>query len=238
MQPVSFMRGKRRTHRQNVMHAATSSRVSKIYRILRNTQPTFEETDDEWMTHGLSETPFKHLVSSALSTVTTTRRTVSACDALYAEVSNFDDIRRMPEEKLIELIKPVAHYNRKAKTLQRMCNMIIEDFGNTIPETKEALLSLPGIGQKCANLMLNYKHDKPVVAVDTHIHRVINRLGIVQAKTHEKSAKQLNDITPGEFKKHAHEWLIAVGMNICKPRNPCCKECPVSPYCDYYRDRA
>ena len=169
------------------MHKAPADRVSKIYRILRDTQPTFEETDDEWMTHGLSDTPFRHIVSSALSTVTTTKRTVRACDALYAEVKDFEDIRKMPEEKLIEFIKPVAHYNRKAKTLQRMCSIIIDDFGNTIPDTKEDLLKLPGIGQKCANLMLNYKHDKPVVAVDTHIHRVINRLGIVQAKTHEKS---------------------------------------------------
>lgn len=223
---------------RKTMHKAPADRVSKIYRILRDTQPTFEETDDEWMTHGLSDTPFRHIVSSALSTVTTTKRTVRACDALYAEVKDFEDIRKMPEEKLIELIKPVAHYNRKAKTLQRMCSMIIDDFGNTIPDTKEDLLKLPGIGQKCANLMLNYKHDKPVVAVDTHIHRVINRLGIVQAKTHEKSADQLNDITPGEFKKHAHEWLIAVGMNICKPRSPRCEECPVSAYCDYYRGRA
>lgn len=210
------------------------NRVNKIYQILRDTQPTFEETDDDWMTHGLSATPFRHLVSSALSTVTTTKRTVKACDALYAEVKNFDDIRKLPEEKLVRLIKPVAHYNRKAKTLQKMCNMIIEDFDNKIPDTKEDLLRLPGIGQKCANLMLNYMHDKPVVAVDTHIHRVVNRLGIVHARTHDKSAKQLNDITPDKFKKHAHEWLIAVGMNICKTRKPHCGECPVSAHCDYY----
>jgi len=94
---------------RKTMHKAPADRVSKIYRILRDTQPTFEETDDEWMTHGLSDTPFRHIVSSALSTVTTTKRTVRACDALYAEVKDFEDIRKMPEEKLIELIKPVAH---------------------------------------------------------------------------------------------------------------------------------
>lgn len=214
------------------------NKVIKIYEILKDTQPTYEETEHDWMRNGLSSTPFKHLVSCALSTVTTTARTVKACNALYAEVKKFDDIRKLSDERLIELIKPVAHYNRKARTLKKMCDIIVDDYDNRIPDTKEELLRLPGIGQKCANLMLNYKYEKPVIAVDTHIHRVINRLGIVRASTHEKSAEQLNDITPEEYKKHAHEWLIAVGMNICKPRKPHCSECPVSAYCDYYRQRA
>lgn len=214
------------------------NRIIKIYEILEETQPTYEETEHEWMTNGLSATPFKHLVSCALSTVTTTSRTVKACKALYAEAQSFDDIRNLSDEKLTGLIRPVAHYNRKVQTLKKMCAKIVDEYDNHIPDTKEELLKLPGIGQKCANLMMNYKYQKPVIAVDTHIHRVVNRLGIVRASTHDKSAEQLNDITPDKFKTHAHEWLISVGMNICKPRKPRCDECPVSAYCDYYRQHA
>lgn len=210
------------------------NRIVKIYQILKDTQPTYEETEHEWMTNGLSSTPFRHLVSCSLSTVTTTSRTVKACKALYAEASSFDEIRKLSDEKLTELIKPVAHYNRKVKTLKKMCDIIVDKHNNRIPDTKEELLKLPGIGQKCANLMMNYKYQKPVIAVDTHIHRVVNRLGIVQASTHEKTAEKLNEVTPEEFKTHAHEWLISVGMNICKPRVPKCSDCPIAPYCDFY----
>ncbi|WP_310417545.1 endonuclease III [Chamaesiphon sp. OTE_8_metabat_110] len=213
------------------------NKISKIYEILSTTYQTFDQTDDEWMTNGLSSTPFKSLVSVALSTMTTSKRTINACKALYPKVASFEELMNIDEAELVQLIKPVAHYNRKAKNLKKMSRQIIEDRNGEIPRTAEELMSLAGIGRKCTDIMLNFVFDEPTIAVDTHVHRLVNRLGMVNATSAEETANVLSKITPKEYKKHAHEWLIQHGMNICKARVPKCQECTLVDLCGYDRKK-
>jgi endonuclease III len=212
-------------------------KIAKIYKILSTTYQTFDQTDDEWMTNGLSSTPFKSLVSVALSTMTTSKRTINACKALYAQVASFEALMNIDEAELAQLIKPVAHYNRKAKSLKKMSWQIIEDHNGEIPCTAEELMALAGIGRKCTDIMLNFVFDEPTIAVDTHVHRLVNRLGMVNATSAEETANVLNKITPKAYKKHAHEWLIQHGMNICKARVPKCQECTLVDLCGYDRKK-
>lgn len=207
--------------------------IKRIYDILSKTYGTFDESDDPWMTNGLSKTPFRSLVSACLSTMTMTTRVVNAAVPLYQRVSSFEELRDLPDTELRRLIKPVAHYNRKTKSLKAMAKQIVEDHGGRIPRSRQDLLQLPGVGPKCADLMLNFLFDEPTIAVDTHIHRLLNRLGIVETDSVEDSAKAINAQTPKRFKRHAHEWLIQHGMQVCVSRRPKCAACVIAEFCRY-----
>lgn len=214
------------------------TKIVQIYKILSHTQPTFEETDNDWITHGLNSTPFKLLVSVAISTMTHDKRTVKACIALYEKISTPQELIELEDEELATLIKPAAHYNRKTKSLKKMCHQLIEQYDGEIPQTKEELMELSGIGRKCADIMMHFSVGEPSIAVDTHVHRVLNRLGVVNTRSSEETADVINTITPQQYKQHAHEWLIGHGMEICKARAPKCKECALRDWCQYNQTRA
>ncbi|MHA7277170.1 endonuclease III domain-containing protein [Arthrobacter sp. Hz1] len=206
------------------MHTTT---ISKIYDILAETYPLFEDSDDEWMKNGLSDTPFRALISVALSTMTNGPRTIKAAVGLFDKVSTFEEIRDLPDDELRDIIRSVAHYNRKTLSLKEMSRQILRDHGGEIPTTHVELMQLRGIGRKCADIMMNFQYGTPTVAVDTHVHRVVNRLGMVHTSTHEQTADALTDATPDSYKQHAHEWLIQHGMKTCIARKPKCQECPL-----------
>lgn len=212
------------------------SETSAIYKSLSNAYPTFDQSDDEWMTNGLSSTPFRSIVSAALSTMTTTKRVVAACVPLYKKVSNFEELLALGDEELRSIIKPVAHYNKKTKSLKMMCKQIIERHGGKIPRTQEELLKLQGIGLKCSSLIMNFIFDTPLIAVDTHIHRLLNRLGVVDTTSTDITTKVINEVTPAKYKKHAHEWLIQHGMKVCVARSPHCSDCIISSHCEYFSE--
>ncbi|MFD2933814.1 endonuclease III domain-containing protein [Spirosoma flavum] len=212
--------------------------VTEIYRLLSQHYTPFDQTDDEWTTSGISDTPFKSLVSVALSTMTPSKRTIKAALALYKTVHTFEQLRDIDEQELVERIRSVAHYNRKAKTLKTMAGQIIDKYHGQIPHTQEELMGLSGIGRKCADIMLNFVFEQPTIAVDTHVFRVVNRLGMVSTTTAEATADELTRITPLEFRRHAHEWLIQHGGKVCIARKPHCGECPLTDLCDYYTTQA
>ena len=175
-------------------------------------------------------------MSVSLSTMTTSKRTIAAATALYKEISTPQELLELDDKKLTALIKPVAHYNRKTVSLKKMAQQLIENHDGEVPRTKEELLELQGVGRKVADILMNFNFGEPTIAVDTHVHRVLNRLGVVNTKAHEKSADEINDITPKRYKEHAHEWLIQHGMKVCKARSPKCEECPLAELCNYYHD--
>ncbi len=211
-------------------HVATTH-LSAIYDILSRTYPTYEEMDDPWMTHGLSATPFRHLVSGCLSTVTVTKRVVAACMPLYARVSTFPELLALDDEELRNIIRPVAHYNRKTVNLKILCRQIIEEYGGEIPSDRERLLKLQGVGRKVADLMMNHVFAEDSIAVDTHVLRVLQRLELVTDTTAEKAAHTINAITPAKYKRHAHERLIQLGMQVCLAKSPDCPSCVVLKFC-------
>ncbi|MDQ0208344.1 endonuclease III domain-containing protein [Alkalicoccobacillus murimartini] len=211
--------------------------LKKIYQILSETYPTFEESDDPWSNNGLNATPFKTLTSVALSAMTHDKRVVKACIALYERISTPQELLELNDEELRECIKPVAHYNRKTKNLKKMCSELIERHDGEVPNTREELMKLTGIGRKCTDIMMHFMFDTPSIAVDTHVHRLANRLGIVDTTDREKTADVLNEVTPNLYKIHAHEWLIQHGMKICMAKNPKCIECVISQYCQYFQEK-
>lgn len=218
----------------NQQGLASSTDIAQIYEILSQTYPTFESTDDPWMTNGLSSTPFKSLVSVCLSTMTITKRVVNACVPLYQRVSNFEELLALDDEELRQIIKPVAHYNRKTVNLKLMARQIIELHNGNIPETREELMKLQGVGRKVTDIMLNFVFSKDTIAVDTHVLRVLNRLKIIVTDSAEDAAVKINLITPTFYKKHAHEWLIQHGMQVCTARKPKCSECCVNQLCKQF----
>lgn len=186
------------------------------------------------MTHGLSDTPFRALLSVALSTTTNGPRTIKAAVGLLDKVSTFEQLRDIDDDELRDTIRSVAHYNRKTLSLKRMARQIIDDHGGEIPTNHDDLMSLQGIGRKCADIMMYFQYGTPTVAVDTHVHRVVNRLGMVDTRTYEQTADALIDVTPARFVRHAHEWLIQHGMQTCVARKPKCDDCPLTALCAHY----
>ena len=213
----------------------SSSRLERIYERLSATYPTFDQTDDPWMTNGLSSTPFRCLVSVCLSTMTITPRVVKACVPLFERVATFEELLELDDEELRTIIKPVAHYNRKTTNLKILCRQILNEYGGQIPETHDDLMKLQGVGRKVADIMMNFIFHEDTIAVDTHVLRVLNRLEVVNTSSAETAADQINTLTPARFKRHAHEWLIQHGMKVCTARSPRCEACCVSSLC---RDEA
>ena len=208
-------------------------RIAEIYHRVSNAYQIFSENGNEWEANGLNSTPFKNLVAAALSTVTHSKRVIRACVALFAVASTPEEILKLDDERLKELIKPVAHYNRKTIQLKEMCRQLIQRHGGEVPATREALLALKGVGPKVADLIMNFNFGGDAIAVDTHIHRLLNRTGMVQTKSAEETALVINAITPAQYRKHAHEWLIQHGGLICTARKPKCEECIIRDLCEY-----
>lgn len=206
-------------------------RLSAIYDVLPRTYPTHEEMDDPWMTHGLSATPFLHLISGCLSTVTVTKRVIAACIPLYARVSTFEELLALDDDELRDIIRSIAHYNRKPVNLKILCRQIIQEHGGEIPSDRESLLKLQGVGGKVVDLTMNQVFSEDSIAVDTHVLRVLERLEIISDSIAEKAADTINAITLAGYKRHAHEWLIQLGMQVCQARSPDCTSCVLLPFC-------
>lgn len=212
--------------------------IETVYDRLSHTYPIFDDSDDPWITEGLSATPYRVIVSTALSTVTHSKRVIRACKALFPVADDFETLATLPDDELRELIRPVAHYNNKTRSIKGMAQKILDDHNGQIPRTDAELLALPGIGRKCADIVMTTLFKTPTVAVDTHVHRLANRLGMAKSSTHDKTADQLNDVTPDKYLQHAHEWLIQHGGKICVARKPRCGDCPLTDLCEYYAEHA
>lgn len=136
-------------------------------------------------------------------------------------------------EGLESYIKTIGLYRSKAKHLMETCRILVEQFNGEVPSTREALETLPGVGRKTANVVLNVGFGQPTMAVDTHIFRVSNRTGLAPGKTPLEVEKQLLKRVPAEYAVNSHHWLILLGRYVCQARKPKCWECLVSPYCDF-----
>ena len=135
--------------------------------------------------------------------------------------------------KLKGYIKTIGLYNNKAENIIKTCCLLLENFGGQVPRTREALESLPGVGRKTANVILNTAFGEPTIAVDTHIFRVSNRTGIAKGKTPLEVERRLVRVTPDEFKQDAHHWLILHGRYTCMARKPECPNCIIMDLCEY-----
>ncbi|MBD3903284.1 endonuclease III [Chryseobacterium sp. Ch-15] len=165
--------------------------------------------------------------------MTQTPRVIKACVALYEKADTPDGILELSDDELRNLIKPVAHYNRKTLHIKEMCQQLIDRHSGKVPNNREKLLALQGVGRKCVDIMMNFTFDKKAIAVDSHVHRVVNRIGFMKTLTPEQTADELMQITPEKYIRHAHEYLIQLGMKVCVARSPKCYECSIANFCEY-----
>jgi endonuclease-3 len=142
-------------------------------------------------------------------------------------------ILALGEEGLKQYIKTIGLFNSKAKNIIRTCEILVTEYGGEVPRDREALEKLPGVGRKTANVILNTAFGEPTIAVDTHIFRVANRTGLAPGPNVRAVEDELVRVTPDEFKRHAHHWLILHGRYVCKARKPECPRCLISDLCEY-----
>ena len=178
-------------------------------------------------------TPFELLVSVVLSAQATDKSVNLATAKLFPIANSPEAIFRLGEEKLSEYIKTIGLYRTKAKNVIALSSLLIQNFKSDIPQTREELESLPGVGRKTANVVLNVAFGQPTMAVDTHIFRVSNRTGIAPGKDPLEVELKLVKFVPAEFMQHAHHWLILHGRYVCVARKPKCPECRIRDLCDY-----
>jgi len=179
------------------------------------------------------DSPFELLVAVILSAQATDISVNKATDKLYPVANTPESILALGVGGLKPYIKTIGLFNNKAENIIKTCRILIVEHGSEVPTTREGLESLPGVGRKTANVILNTAFGEPTIAVDTHIYRVSNRTGIARGKTPLEVEKRLVRMTPDEFKKDAHHWLILHGRYICKARKPLCGECPIEKWCEF-----
>lgn len=182
------------------------------------------------------ENSFELLVAVILSAQCTDKRVNTVTKGLFAKYPTAEKMAAATVEEIYELIKSVSYPNNKAKHLSGMSKMLMADFNGQVPDTMEDLTKLPGVGRKTANVILAIVYDQPAMAVDTHVFRVANRLGIVKnANTPFEVEKQLTQNFPAETIPTAHHWLILHGRYTCTARSPKCGECGISGVCDFFK---
>jgi endonuclease-3 len=178
-------------------------------------------------------TPFELLVAVVLSAQATDKSVNLATQKLYRRADTPEKILALGADGLIDYIRTIGLYRSKAKHILETCRLLVERHEGKVPESREALEALPGVGRKTANVILNTAFGHPTIAVDTHIFRVANRTGIAPGKDVREVEDRLLKFVPEEFRKDAHHWLILHGRYVCKARNPGCPRCVIRDLCEF-----
>lgn len=200
--------------------------VNAIFNALQSANP--EPRTELYYTNN-----FTLLVAIVLSAQATDAGVNKATPALFSVADTPEKIFALGEERLKSFIKTIGLFNSKAKNIIALSRKLKEEFNCKIPENADELQTLPGVGRKTANVWLNCALGAPTIAVDTHVLRVSNRIGLANAKTPDNCERQLEKIIPGKYKKHAHHWLILHGRYTCKARKPGCGNCIINKWCGY-----
>lgn len=177
--------------------------------------------------------PYTLLVAVVLSAQATDAGVNKATRPLFKAVRTPEEMVTLGEEGLKRHIKTIGLFNTKAKNIIALSRQLIDKHQGRVPHDREALEALPGVGRKTANVVLNCAFGEPTMAVDTHVFRVSNRIGLARAKTPLETEKQLLKNIPPKWLNHAHHWLILHGRYVCKARKPMCYHCIISDLCDY-----
>ena len=177
--------------------------------------------------------PYTLLVAVVLSAQATDTGVNKATRPLFAIVRTPEDMLKLGEEGLKGYIRTIGLFNAKAKNIIALSRQLAEQYGSQVPQSREELVKLPGVGRKTANVVLNTAFGEPTIAVDTHLFRVGNRTGLAPGKTPEAVEEKLLKTVPKEYLRHAHHWLILHGRYVCKARKPDCPACIVRDLCAF-----
>ena len=206
--------------------------IQKIMRILEKEYKQERRTTlNSMRSKENKENAFKILISCLLSLRTRDENTEKVTKNLFAVAQTPEEIIKLPIKKLEKLIFSSGYYKNKARTLKHVSSVILERFKGKVPDNKEELLSIKGIGPKTANVVLCFAFDKNAIPVDVNVHRIANRLGWVKEKTPEKTEKALEKVLPEKYWKKINGLFILHGRAVCLPRKPKCSICVIEQYC-------
>lgn len=191
------------------------------------------EIDPYPTTELVYSTPFELLIAVVLSAQATDVGVNKATKKLYPVANTPQAMLDLGEDELKRYISTIGLFNSKAKHVIALCRMLVDRHDGEVPDTREALEALPGVGRKTANVVLNTAFGHPTIAVDTHIFRVANRTGLAPGKDVRVVEDKLEKVIPAEFKQDAHHWLILHGRYVCKARKPDCPQCVIRDLCRY-----
>ena len=202
--------------------------IDKVFKILKKNNPS-PTTELNY------ENVFTLLVAVVMSAQSTDKGVNKATDKLFKIANTPEKMMKLGEKKIRDFIKNIGLYNSKAKNVFLLSKIIFEEFNSEVPSSREKLIQLPGVGRKTANVVLNTYFNKPFIAVDTHLFRLGNRLGIAKGKNPLEVENNYLKIIPKWAIKDAHHWLILHGRYVCKARNPQCEQCGIRDFCEFYK---
>lgn len=203
--------------------------IERIIEILKREKKRFKKTAISKIEE--TKDPFMVLVSCLLSLRTKDNVTLKASKRLFSIARTPYEILKLSTKEIEKLIYPIGFYRVKAKRIKEISSILIEKYGGKVPETMKELLTLPGVGRKTANIVLTRGFKKYGIAVDTHVHRVSNRLGFVKTKKPEETEMALRKILPKNYWIEFNDLIVSFGQNICTPISPKCSICPIEKYC-------
>ena len=202
--------------------------IDKVFKILKKNNPS-PTTELNY------ENVFTLLVAVVMSAQSTDKGVNKATDKLFKIANTPEKMMKLGEKKIRDFIKNIGLYNSKAKNVFLLSKIIFEEFNSEVPSSREKLVKLPGVGRKTANVVLNTYFNKPFIAVDTHLFRLGNRLGIAKGKNPLEVENNYLKIIPKWAIKDAHHWLILHGRYVCKARNPQCEQCSIRDFCEFFK---
>lgn len=208
----------------------TSDTIHRVVRILR-------ARTRNWITPYVaiianqSRDPFKVLISCILSLRTQDRTTAAASERLFGLATTPAAMVRLSEAEIERAIYPVGFYRTKAATIRAICADLLDRFDGRVPSELDTLLTLKGVGRKTANLVVSVGYGKPAICVDTHVHRIMNRLGYVRTRTPEATERRLRAKLPRRYWIEINDLLVCYGQNLCKPVSPLCSHCDLARFC-------
>ncbi|HEY0607811.1 MAG TPA: endonuclease III [Herpetosiphonaceae bacterium] len=197
---------------------------------LRQTMPEYPAPLIDGMNEN-SQTPFRILIATILSLRTKDTLTAVVAPRLFAAADTPETMLALSEEQIAELIYPVGFYRTKARSIREISALLLEQYAGQVPADLDALLALPGVGRKTANLVVTMGFGLPGICVDTHVHRITNRWGYIVTKTPEETEFALREKLPLKYWNVINGLLVTLGQNICHPTSPRCSVCPVAAYC-------
>jgi endonuclease-3 len=205
---------------------------SSVKNVLKLLKSEYADTTTE-LNYG---TPFQLLISTMMAAQSTDKRVNIVTKDLFEHYPDAKSFLTLSLPKLEDLIKTVGLYKSKAKNILATCQILIDRYNGQVPLTREELVKLPGVGRKTANVVLSIVTDFQAIAVDTHVFRVSNRIGLASAKDVRKTEDDLMRNIPQQDWSNAHHWLIWHGRKVCQARNPSCEICLINNYCEYYKN--
>ncbi len=213
----------------NCTQMKNNNDISYIYEKLSSLYPRYSNRKPKAKIYSQAYTS---LIGVMLSAQSQDKRTAVACNQLFSLADTPEEMIKLSQDEIIEAIKPAGLYNAKSKNILATSKILLEKFNGVVPRTQKELMTLPGVGRKSSDIVMRFVFGEPHIAVDTHVFRMLWRLGWVDSLDEGKASITVNNTTPGKYKYGAHMWLITHAKKVCKSRSPACDPCVIKAACD------